>query len=636
MPKIMQLTPHVANLIAAGEVVERPASVAKELLENAVDAGAAKVTVEVRDGGMTYLRVTDDGCGMSPEDAPTAFLRHATSKLREAEDLAAIGTMGFRGEALAAIASVSRVDLLTKPHGAVAGVSLHLEAGAVTETAEAGCPEGTTIIVRDLFFNTPARMKFMKQDSVEAGAVTAAVQRQALAHPQVAFRLIRDGKPVLNTPGDGKLLSAVAGIYGREAASLVPVDGQWDKHRVTGFVSLPSQARPSRAHQLFFVNGRPVKSKLLQGALEEAYRNQMMTGRFPACVLHLQLPPNRVDVNVHPAKTDVKFLAEREVFDCVRYGVMTALEKAQDRPELRLEKKAKAEETFRTMTAQEYRQFAAQLHEGAKPNPEKAANAYRNLAQPVRLPEVKPMRTVPALPERHVPVLREGDEQTPEKAEKKGTAGLSAAQPEPAAQSTAADQVSLPMPAVPAYTVQGELFSTYIIVQGEQEAYLIDKHAAHERILFEQFRASRQETAAQNLLDAQACRLGPEGAAVVQESAGLLAELGYGFEPFGEGTVLLRQAPMGMSPEQAADSLAALAQDLLDGRREDRDSLRDRLLHTMACKAAVKAGWHTSPAEREALVKAVLSRPELQHCPHGRPVCVRLTRQQLERQFGRA
>ena len=242
----------------------------------------------------------------------TAFLRHATSKLREAEDLAAIGTMGFRGEALAAIASVSRVDLLTKPHGAVAGVSLHLEAGAVTETAEAGCPEGTTIIVRDLFFNTPARMKFMKQDSVEAGAVTAAVQRQALAHPQVAFRLIRDGKPVLNTPGDGKLLSAVAGIYGREAASLVPVDGQWDKHRVTGFVSLPSQARPSRAHQLFFVNGRPVKSKLLQGALEEAYRNQMMTGRFPACVLHLQLPPNRVDVNVHPAKTEVKFLAERD------------------------------------------------------------------------------------------------------------------------------------------------------------------------------------------------------------------------------------------------------------------------------------------------------------------------------------
>ena len=241
MPKIMQLTPHVANLIAAGEVVERPASVAKELLENAVDAGAAKVTVEVRDGGMTYLRVTDDGCGMSPEDAPTAFLRHATSKLREAEDLAAIGTMGFRGEALAAIASVSRVDLLTKPHGAVAGVSLHLEAGAVTETAEAGCPEGTTIIVRDLFFNTPARMKFMKQDSVEAGAVTAAVQRQALAHPQVAFRLIRDGKPVLNTPGDGKLLSAVAGIYGREAASLVPVDGQWDKHRVTGFVSLPDR-----------------------------------------------------------------------------------------------------------------------------------------------------------------------------------------------------------------------------------------------------------------------------------------------------------------------------------------------------------------------------------------------------------
>lgn len=630
MPKIMQLSPHVANLIAAGEVVERPASVAKELLENAVDAGAAKVTVEVRDGGMTYLRVTDDGCGMSPEDAPNAFLRHATSKLRGAEDLAAIDTMGFRGEALAAIASVSRVDLLTKTPGAVAGISLHLEAGAVTETAEAGCPEGTTIIVRDLFFNTPARMKFMKQDSVEAGAVTAAVQRQALAHPQVAFRLIRDGKSVLNTPGDGKLLSAVAGVYGREAASLVPVDSQWDKHRVTGFVSLPSQARPSRAHQLFFVNGRPVKSKLLQGAVEEAYRNQMMTGRFPACVLHLQLPPNRVDVNVHPAKTEVKFLAEREVFDCVRYGVITALKKAEDRPELHLEKKAKAEETFRTMTAQEYRQFTALLQGGAKPNPEKAASAYLNLAQPVRTPAVKPAQPAEVRPVRQTPPPRAGETPAGEKPEQRNV--QKAAPPE----APAAVQESLPMPAAQTYTVQGELFSTYIIVQGEQEAYLIDKHAAHERILFEQFRASRQETAAQSLLTAQACRLGPEGAAVVQENAALLAELGYGFEPFGEGTVLLRQAPMGMSPEQAADSLAALAQDLLDGRREDRDSLRDRLLHTMACKAAVKAGWHTSPAEREALVKAVLTRPELQHCPHGRPVCIRLTRQQLERQFGRA
>ena len=270
MPKIIQLSPHVANLIAAGEVVERPASVVKELLENAVDAGASKVTVELRNGGMTFLRVTDDGCGMSREDARTAFLRHATSKLREPEDLNAIGTMGFRGEALAAIAAVSRVDLLTKTAGAVEGTSLHLEAGEITAESEAGCPEGTTIMVRDLFFNTPARMKFMKQDSVEGAAVAAAVQRQALAHPQVAVRLLRDGKEILNTPGDGRLLSAMAGVYGREAANLVPVDSHWESSRVEGFVSKPTQARASRAYQIFFVNGRPVKSKLLQSALEEA------------------------------------------------------------------------------------------------------------------------------------------------------------------------------------------------------------------------------------------------------------------------------------------------------------------------------------------------------------------------------
>ena len=340
MPKIIQLSAHVANLIAAGEVVERPASVVKELLENAVDAGASQVTVELLDGGMTFLRVTDNGCGMTAEDARTAFLRHATSKLRCPEDLNAIGTMGFRGEALAAIASVSRVDLLTKTAGAVAGTGLHLEAGQIIEQSEAGCPEGTTIIVRDLFFNTPARMKFMKQDSVEGAAVAAAVQRQALAHPQVAIRLLRDGKEILNTPGDGQLLSALAGVYGREAANLVPVESHWEKSKVWGYVSKPTQARASRTYQTFFVNDRPVKSKLLQSALEEAYRNQLMVGRFPACVLHLQVPFQSVDVNVHPAKTEVKFLSEREAFDCVHYGVLAALNKAQDRPELRLSRES--------------------------------------------------------------------------------------------------------------------------------------------------------------------------------------------------------------------------------------------------------------------------------------------------------
>jgi len=338
MPKIIQLSPHIANLIAAGEVVERPASVAKELLENAVDAGASKITLEIKDGGMTYLRITDNGCGMSPEDARTAFLRHATSKLRTAEDLGAIGTMGFRGEALAAIASVSRIELMTKTPGALSGTSLTLEAGKIIEESEVGCPDGTTIIVRDLFFNTPARMKFMKSDTVEGSRVTAAVQMQALAHPEVAFQLLRDGKQVLSTPGNGGLKAAVYCVYGRECAKMVEVESRWEQYSLTGFVSKPTDSRPSRALQTFFVNNRPVKSKLLTAAFEEAYRNQIMVGKFPACVLHLTLPANALDVNVHPAKTEVKFLSEKAVFDCVHYGVLSALNKTPDRPQVEFRK----------------------------------------------------------------------------------------------------------------------------------------------------------------------------------------------------------------------------------------------------------------------------------------------------------
>ena len=317
MSKIIQLSPHLANLIAAGEVVERPASVAKELLENAVDAGATKITLEIRNGGMTFLRVTDNGCGMLAEDARTAFLRHATSKLRTEADLAAISTFGFRGEALAAIASVSRIDLMTKTEGAISGTSLRLEAGEITEESEVGCPVGTTIIIRDLFYNTPARMKFMKSDSYEGTRVAAAVQLQALAHPEVSITFIRDGKQILSTPGTGGLEAAVYCVYGREAGQMVPVNSHWDQYSITGFVSKPTDARPSRGLQTFFVNGRPVRSKTMMAALEEAYRNQIMVGKFPACVLHLQLPANAVDVNVHPAKTEVKFLSEKAVFDCI-------------------------------------------------------------------------------------------------------------------------------------------------------------------------------------------------------------------------------------------------------------------------------------------------------------------------------
>ena len=646
MPKILQLSSHIANLIAAGEVVERPASAVKELLENAVDAGASKVTIEIRDGGMTFLRVTDNGCGMSAEDARTAFLRHATSKLRTEEDLAAIGTMGFRGEALAAIASVSRIDLMTKTPGSLSGVKLHLDAGVITEEAEAGCPDGTTILVRDLFYNTPARMKFMKSDTVEGSRVAAAVQMQALAHPEVAFQFLRDGKQVLATPGSGKLQDAMYCVYGRDCARMVAVESRWENYTLSGFVTLPTDARPSRNLQTFFVNDRPVKSKLLIAALEEAYRNQLMVGRFPGCVLHLNLPANAVDVNVHPAKTEVKFLSEKAVFDCVHYGVLGALNKKPDRPAVQFKpqpapvppekptpspeaKPAEKKDTFfRTMTAQEYKTFSAAMADAPKPKPEAAAAAAKKipaggnmpLREFVMLPQVRqavqpePAPSLPPLPETPKPSAPEMPVKAPE--------------PE-------MEQTALEMPKADTWRMVGELYRTYILVEEGDNAFLIDKHAAHERILFEKLKANQESISGQTLLQPVPVRLSPAAAGELLGNTALLEELGFEIEEFGENTVLARQIPMDLSEEAAAEALETLADDLLNGRRESRDTVRDTLLHTVACKAAIKAGWVSDEKELLAIAKAVMEREDLKYCPHGRPICVSLSQKMLEKQFKR-
>ena len=630
MPKIIQLSPHVANLIAAGEVVERPASVVKELLENAVDAGATQVTVEIRDGGMTFLRVTDNGCGMSTDDARTAFLRHATSKLKTAEDLAAIATMGFRGEALAAIASVSRIDLLTKTPGAISGTSLTLEAGNITEETEAGCPDGTTIIVRDLFFNTPARMKFMKSDTVEGSRVTAAVQLQALAHPEVAFRFLRDGKEVLSTPGTGKLEAAVYCVYGRDSGKMVQVDGKWENFSVTGYVSKPTDARPSRNLQTFFVNDRPVKSRLLMAALEEAYRNQIMAGKFPACVLHLRVPANAVDVNVHPAKTEVKFLNEKAVFDCIHYCVLGALNKTQDRPQVQfkaappvekpvaapMEKPVSApqkqENFFRTMNAEEFKNFSAAVKDAPKPSllaaAATAAAVERTVLPPVREQVILPKATPAPIPA-----------------------------PAPVPQIEEPEQVVIAeMPKEIPWRFVGELYNSYIIVEQGEEAYLIDKHAAHERILFEKLKANQETISSQVLLTPVTLRLSAEAVAILLENSSLLEELGFEVQEFGENTLAIRQIPMDLDSTQAADALETLSSDLLNGRKESRENVRDELLHTVACKAAIKAGWITSEKELMKLAEQVLSRDDLKHCPHGRPICITLSKKQLEKQFKRS
>ncbi len=637
MAKIIQLSTHVANLIAAGEVVERPASVVKELLENAVDAGATQVTVEIRDGGMTFIRVTDNGCGMDSEDARTAFSRHATSKLRNAEDLAAISTMGFRGEALAAIASVSRIDLLTKTKGSVSGTGLQLEAGVITDENEAGCPDGTTIIVRDLFFNTPARMKFMKSDTVEGGRVAGAVQLQALAHPEVAFRFLRDGKEVLSTPGTGGLEAAIYCVYGRDGGKMVKLDSHWDNYTLSGYVSKPTDARPSRNLQTFFVNGRPVKSRLLIAALEEAYRNQLMVGKFPGCVLHLNLPANAVDVNVHPAKTEVKFLNEKAVFDCIHYGVLGALNKTPDRPQMQFKpannpipakavtepaKPApKQESFFRTMTAQEFKNFSAAVAQAPQPKPEAAAATAKMVErtpvfhQAVQLPDLKPDKfmEIPSIPTQHSPLQSEP----------------TVPQPEPI-------QEEMVMPQVQPWRFVGELYNTYILIEQGEDAFLIDKHAAHERILFEKLKENPESISSQALLTPLPCRLSPEAVSLLLANRSLLEELGFEIDEFGDNTLLVRQIPMDLAPEDVQDALDLLADNLQNGRREKSSDVRDEMLHTVACKAAIKAGWKTDEKELLVLATAVMDREDLKYCPHGRPICISLSKKQLEKQFKRS
>ena len=634
MPDIQCLPRHVADLIAAGEVVERPASVAKELLENALDAGATAIVAEVQRGGLTYLRITDNGCGIAPQQLPTAFLRHATSKLRTAADLAAIGTLGFRGEALAAISAVSRVDIFTRQTGAPAGASLHLEGGVPGQVEETGCPEGTTICVRDLFYNTPARMKFMKKDSAEGAAVAGIVQHLALSHPEVSFKLLRDGAEVLHTPGDGQLLSAVYAAMGRDfAMGLQEVRGCGGDVQVSGYVTRPLNGPGTRGRQLFFVNGRFVKSQLLSAALEEAYRNRLLKGKFPGCVLHLTLPEDRVDVNVHPAKTVVKFVSDKTAFDAVYYTVMDALNRA--------EQPARQEEKpfYRTMTAQEFRQQQ-------KPQPEKPPlGSYTARpaapARPVRPAEQPAMAVRDVAPEAGKPFTAPT-----------GRPGVSyhitppspapAAEPqepapvreEPPVQETVSlpEQVTLEPPREAPWRIAGEVLRTYIICEDEGEnVWLIDKHAAHERVRFDALKAAAEPVMTQTLLEPLAVELPPEDCAAVLEQLPLLERYGFRCEDFG-GAVLVREVPGDI--DDPAGALEELAEDLRLNRA-DPDAARDSLLQTMACKSAIKAGMHTDPAELRRLVDKVQS-GEIQYCPHGRPVAVRLSKYQVEKMFKRA
>ena len=671
MPHIQQLSSHVADLIAAGEVVERPASVVKELVENAIDAGSSAIVVEIQRGGMSLIRVTDNGCGIAPEELPTAFLRHATSKLRTAEDLARIGTLGFRGEALAAISAVSRVDVLTRRPEDAVGAALHGEGGHMEPVREEGAPEGTTIRVADLFYNTPARLKFMKKDSAETAAVAGLMQHLALSHPDVSFKFIKDGQEALHTPGDGKLESAVYAALGREfARTLVPVDGRGGDITVRGFVTAPVNGRGSRSMQVFFVNGRFIKSQVLTAALEEGYRNQLLKGRFPGCVLEVTLPVTAVDVNVHPAKTQVKFAREHDVFEAVFHTVMDALDarggavspvKPANQPV-----QNPRQDFFQSMDAKSYRE------QGAKPTAAPSAPVRPVFTpQPPKAdvqPVFNPPPVKPAEPAR--PVWNTEWRSTAKVADsvqpiwpprgavkaaqpsalgkapasvtaRPETATATAPAPKPFVPAIPAQQTAMElpgqetvMPAEAPWRIAGEVFHTYIICEdGSENLWLIDKHAAHERINFDRLMAAKEPPMRQTLMQPVAVEPGKEDAALLLENLELLEQFGFGCEDFGDGAVLVREVPADLDAADTAATLEEFAQKLRTGR--SLDEKREALLHTMACKASIKGGWTSDPAELKVLVEKVQS-GEVRYCPHGRPVVVKIRKYELEKLFKRA
>lgn len=681
MPHIQQLESHVADLIAAGEVVERPASVVKELVENAIDAGATAVVVEIQRGGMGSIRVTDNGCGIAPDELPTAFLRHATSKLRTSEDLGKIGTLGFRGEALAAISAVSRVEILTRQKGSRGGASLHLEGGVPGQVEDAGAPEGTTILVRDLFYNTPARLKFMKKDSAETAAVAGLMQHLALSHPHISFKFIKDGTETLHTPGDGKLDSAVYAALGRDfAKSLVPVEGRGGDVAVSGFVTQPLMGRGSRSMQVFFVNGRFIKSQLLTAALEEGYRNQIMKGKFPGCVLAVTLPVTAVDVNVHPAKTQVKFAREREVFDAVYHTVLDCLDAkggaiAAPKPAELVSNPR--QDFFQSMDAKTYRE------QGAKPAPkapETRPAGWRPITSPQTAQSVggqAPAR--PAWNTEWKSTARVADSvplkpgsQTYRALEKQAGSALGkppvsvTAKPgeREAAKSAGVLEEEVPVrpeapkrpfvPAIPAeqqtlklpeqqtieppgeapWRIVGEVLHTYIVCESEDGCvWLIDKHAAHERVNFDRLKAAQTPPMRQTLLQPIAAELDREAGALLLENLPLLEQFGFACEDFGDGAILVREVPADIDAADTVATLEEFAENLRTGR--DLAEKRENLLHTMACKAAIKGGWISDIAELQVLVEKVQS-GEVRFCPHGRPVVVKLTKYELEKMFKRA
>lgn len=628
MAEIKVLPQKLIELIAAGEVVERPSSVIKELVENSIDAGAQNITVEIQNGGITYMRVTDNGCGISAKDIRTAFLSHATSKIKDEKDLYSIGTLGFRGEALASICAVSKVSVLTRTKSSDLGTHYCIEGGRETLFEEIGCPKGTNIVIKDIFYNTPARMKFLKKDVSEANLVSALMDRIALSHPEVAFKLIRDGKQTLNTSGDGKVESAVYSVQGREYhAALLPIAASSDNGvTVTGFVGKPTYCKSNRNGQFCYLNGRLVKSATVCAALEQAYRNRIMTGKFPVCVINVEMPFDMVDVNVHPAKTEVRFSNEKQVFDSVYYAVKATLIAQTERPEMELPtQNIKPAATFETMTADEFKkEFSAG---GVFENKSRADV----LKSPLPFKEERAVQTnididIEYEPPKAAVICTESKDTVTENIQESEDFTVSQ-KIEPDNQEPEYEKPQEEIKLV------GEAFKTYVIAQKGEALYIIDKHAAHERIIYDRLK-NEMKPEKQFLIAPQTVVLNREDYNTVTEQPEALDKIGFEIEDLSDGMIMVRTVPAALIGDDIAEMMGQIAAALQKGSSAAPDRL-ERIYCTVACRAAIKAGDKSGEKELLKLANDVLGEGGVMYCPHGRPVAFEIKRKDLEKQFGR-
>ncbi len=625
MPMIQVLPKHIADLIAAGEVVEQPASVVKELLENAIDAGASVITLEITDGGKTYIRITDNGCGIGRSDIRAAFTSHATSKIREADDLDAIATLGFRGEALASICAVSKVDVLTRTVDESVGTHYIVEGGAEKMLDDAGCPVGTTIAVRQLFYNVPARMKFLKKDIGEGNAVASTAQRLCLSHPEVAFKFIREGKTAFQTAGDGKLLNTLSALFGHENRDrMTEISYNRDGIAVRGLVSLPHFSRGSRAMQFFFVNNRTVKSPVMTAAFEEAYKNMITVGKFPAGALFVELPFDAVDVNVHPAKTEVRFQDDRRVFDCVYNGVKNAVFAPEPaKPSF------SGASIFRQlpdtgkqvpMASGGYtiRTYGMPVTGGENELHSPDPPAFDFLSGAPLPPGIKKRLDDEGVFAEPVPEGQTASEETPSVTEN----------------GTQSDEMRFDADFSDLF-ILGEVYGVYVLVKYGGRLYIADKHAAHERILFNELKANKGQAVVQIMLQSVVVHLSAAEYAAVTENLELLTDAGFDITDFGDMTVSVKGCPVALCSEDVAVVVTEIAAHLVMGGKEANPEKLDWIYHNTACRAAVKAGNPLSEDALKALMVRVFSDGDVRYCPHGRPVVVEITKRELEKLFMR-